>query len=198
MDHQEPTNKPLVPSRRRFQLLAGTALVSAAALPGCATPDRSGTGATMPEAATGDWFDIVRVEHRAVDALFRKLLATTDRDIETRAALRNTIADSLTNHAIEEENVLYPALRMGGQRPESEQLYREHAELKVVLAELDAMPKNHPGWLERAKALQTMVLQHVQIEETQLYPSFRSRMTPEQNAMVTRMYRREGAKFRAA
>lgn len=198
MDHQQPTNKPLVLSRRRFQLLAGTALVTAAALPGCATPDRSGTGSTMPEAATGDWFDIVRTEHRAVDALFRKLLVTTDRDIELRAALRNTISDSLTNHAIEEENVLYPSLRLAGQRPESEQLYREHAELKVVLGELDMMPKNHPGWLERAKALQAMVMQHVQIEETQLYPSFRSRMTPEQNAMVTRMYRREGAKYRAA
>lgn len=187
------------PPRRRFSKLAlagSSLLLGAGALPGCA--GMRGLGGMGGPPAGADWLEIVKFEHRAVDAAFGKLMATTDRDVEQRAELRDLIANLLTNHAVEEENVLYPALAMAGQRPESAELYREHAEVKVMLSELEIMPKNHPGWLDRARQLQQAVRQHVQVEETRLYPAMRARMSADQNAMVTQMYVREGKKYDGA
>ena len=200
MDHQQDQRlDDEQPSRRRFHKLAlagSSLLLGAGALPGCA--GLRGMGGMGGPPAGADWLEIVKFEHRAADATFAKLLATTDRDVEQRAELRELLANLLTNHAIEEENVLYPALSMAGQRVETADLYREQAEMKIMLAELEVMPKNHPGWLERVRQLQQAVRQHVQAEETRIYPAMRARMSAEQNAMVTQMYVREGKKYDGA
>lgn len=204
---------PTLSSRRRFHASAGAAIAATAVatLSGCASSrdgmpgvaggaSAAGTGAAgVGASAAGlDWLEIVKTEHRAVDAMFMELMRTTDADLAKRATLRDRIADALTNHAIEEENVLYPALQMAGITTESQQLYREHAEVKVILAELEMMPKNHPGWLARARQLQAAVQKHVGDEENRVYPGFKARLSPEQNAQVTRMYLREGAKYAGA
>ena len=54
------------------------------------------------------------------------------------------------------------------------------------------------GWLDRARQLQQAVRQHVQVEETRIYPAMRARMSADQNAMVTQMYVREGKKYDGA
>ena len=204
---------PTLFSRRRFHCTAGVAIAATAvgALSGCASSrdgmagmaggaSAAGTGAAgMGASAAGlDWLEIVKTEHRAVDAMFAELMRTTDADLAKRATLRDRIADALTNHAVEEENVLYPALQMAGIKAESQQLFREHAEVKVMLAELEMMPKDHPGWLARARQLQASIQKHVADEENRIYPGFKARLSPEQNMQVTRMYLREGAKYAGA
>lgn len=190
-----PTGSGLVlPSRRHFHRLAAAtaALGAGTGLAGCQSLGMSGQGS----AASGDWFELVRVEHRAADKLFQQVLSADDP--AARAQLQMKLADALKRHALEEENALYPALQMAGLRAEPQQLYAEHSQMKVLLAELDMMPKNHPQWMRRAQELRTLVQQHVQEEETRIYPSFRQKLSAEQNAMITAMYRREGAKFNAA
>lgn len=183
------------PSRRRFHATA-LVVVAGAGLAGCQSPGRSaGIGAARAaSAASGDWMEIVRTQHRAVDALFAKLVAT--QDPATRATLRSALADALTVHSVQEENVLYPALAMAGLRAEPQQLYAEQAQMKVLLAELDVLPNDHPNWGARVQNLRAIVQKHVADEEERIYPAFRAALTADQNVIVTARYRGEGEKFR--
>jgi hypothetical protein len=144
----------------------------------------------------GDWLDSVHIAHRAVDAAFESLLAAGEP--ARRMRLRTALADMLTVHAVhavQEESVLYPALAMAGLESEPQQLYADHAQIKVLLAELDVLPKDHPAWAARVLSLRAIVLRHAQEGESTIYPAFRAALSPDQNALVTARYRAEGEKF---
>jgi hemerythrin superfamily protein len=184
---------PARPSRRRFQ--AAAALLAGGTLAACSTPpgmpSRSQRAAARNDSA--DWMDQVRIEHRAVDAAFEKLLASND-PIE-RANLRDAVADALALHSIQEETVLYPRIALSGAAPTAQQLYADHAQVNVLLAELELLPKDHPAWATRVQNLRTIVQRHAQEEETQLYPQLRSKLPPEENRLLTVRYRQERARY---
>jgi hemerythrin superfamily protein len=183
------------PARRRFQLGAVAAVAGGTVLAGCqSNPGMTPMGPVVRADTGGDWMEMVRAEHRAVDALFQRILATNDP--AERARLRNMLSDALTRHAVQEENALYPALALAGMKTEPPQLYADHSQVKVLLAELDVLPFDHPAWPARVKHLQTIVQRHVQEEETQIYPAFARSLNPAQNAAIATRYRREGARFR--
>ena len=192
------SGSPAVPSRRRMHV-AALATLAVAGLAACqatvprVTPAAPGPPSRGERAAGGDWLDSVRIEHRAVDAAFEQLLGAGDP--ARRVRLRAALADRLTVHAVQEESVLYPALAMAGLETEPQQLYADHAQIKVLLAELDVLPKDHPAWPARVQTLRGIVQRHVQEEESTLYPSFRAALSPDQNALVTARYRAEGARF---
>ncbi|RPH42752.1 MAG: hemerythrin domain-containing protein [Burkholderiales bacterium] len=187
-----------VVSRRRFHAaavvtMAGAGLAACQAPVPRATPTEAGLPSRRAMAGGGDWLDSVRIEHRAVDAAFAQLLAAGEPALRVR--LRTALADMLTVHAVQEETVLYPALAMAGLKAEPQQLYADHAQIKVLLAELDVLPKDHPAWPARVENLRAIVLRHMQEEESKIYPSFRAALSPDQNALVTARYRAEGEKF---
>lgn len=64
----------------------------------------------------GDWVRALEAEHDLVESLFAKLLKTTDRQKAQRHMLLARIARLLNKHAMEEENVIYPALAQGGRQ----------------------------------------------------------------------------------
>ncbi len=187
-----------VPSRRRVQVaalasLAGAGLAACQAPVPRASPAEAGLPARRAMAAGGDWLDAVRIAHRAVDAAFEQLLSAGEP--AQRGRLRTALADLVTLHAVQEESVLYPALAMAGLKAEPQQLYADHAQIKVLLAELDVLPKDQPAWPIRVQNLRTLFLRHAREEETTIYPAFRAALSPEQNALVTARYRAEGEKF---
>lgn len=104
-----------------------------------------------PSVAAGDWVAALTAEHRMVQALFDKLLATDDSQALKRGGLLMKIAYALTKHAIEEENVIYPAMA-GRREADKDHLVRDHGEIKTFLYELKTTPAGDPGW--RALAME--------------------------------------------
>jgi hemerythrin superfamily protein len=143
-------------------------------------------------AGKGDWFEILKLEHRAVDTLFEQLLQTRETDKKKRTALLLAIKQGLTKHALQEEDVVYPALRENGIEADTKELYAEHADIKTYLHELEQKPKDDPNWIERVRSFHELIRHHVREEEEEIYPRFREQLSAEQNAKITKRMNAEG------
>ena len=177
------------------QSLGGLAAGAALGLfAGLALPHARKAIMQAPSLAAGDWVDALTAEHRMVRAAFDKLLATSNDEIMKREMLLTKIAYALTKHAIEEENVIYPALAEAARTDQSEHLTHDHAEVKTFIYDLRRMPSGEARWLDRARELHAQLLEHMREEEEDIFPSFRDAMPPEENAKLTRMMNWEGFK----
>ena len=145
--------------------------------------------------AAGDWFETIKVEHQLTRTIFDKMEATQDTQTSQRAALLGKLKYALTKHALEEENVLYPALRQANQTQDADHLGDEHGYVKTYLYELEVMPKDSPEWLARVRDFRTMIEHHMREEEDEIFPRFRQNLSEDQNGRITAMMNKEGFKF---
>jgi hemerythrin superfamily protein len=125
--------------------------------------------------AGGDPFDALAQDHRKVLALFERIEATENSAVARRAAMLFQAKRMLTAHALAEEDVIYPMLHDDAQRPEqAKQLYREHADIKIRLFELEHKAKDDPSWIEDLRSLHQLVQQHAKEEEETEFPKLRA------------------------
>jgi hemerythrin superfamily protein len=148
-----------------------------------------------PTALAGDWMDGLIAEHQAVLKLFDTIEATEDKALGRRMMLLGQIKHALAKHAIEEENVIYPALREAGRVEEADELTREHGYVKQYLYELENMPKTSPLFLEKVRKFRADLEEHMDEEEERLFPALRTQLTEEKNALLTRAMNKEGFKI---
>jgi hemerythrin superfamily protein len=171
-------------------------VLAAAAMAGAAVGFAANYGRKMVvQGMTSDWQEMLEAEHELVRGLFDKLEATEDGQTWIRAHTLGKIRNALGKHALQEENVLYPALREANQTHDADALNGEHGYIKTYLYELDTMPKEGPAWLDKARELRAMLDEHMRMEEKQVFPAFRAALTEEQNTRLTAAMQREGMKL---
>jgi iron-sulfur cluster repair protein YtfE (RIC family) len=153
------------------------------------------TAAQAPTIFAGDWPQALAMEHKAVLKIFDAIEATQSRAVAKRTMLLAQLKHALIKHAIEEENVVYPALRDAGQREGAEQLIREHGDIKHFLYELENMPKNSPDFLAALGSFRSEIEAHVEDEEIRQFPELFASLSEEQNRKLTRAMNREGFKL---
>ena len=83
--------------------------------------------------------------------MFDKIEATGDSEASARSRLLTKLKNALGKHALEEENVIYPALRRANFVHDADALNGEHGQVKTFLYELENMPKTGPAWLARVR-----------------------------------------------
>ncbi len=149
----------------------------------------------MSSSAGGDWVEALTTEHEMALAIFDKIEATSDDQTMMRSHLLAKLKYALTKHALEEENVVYPALRQANLTHEADELSSEHGYVKTYLYELETMANDSPEWLARVRDFRAMIEEHMREEENDIFPRFRSRLSDEQNAKLTSMVNKEGFKF---
>jgi hemerythrin superfamily protein len=173
-------------------------VIAGAALAGAAVGIAANVGrklfVQMSSGASGDWFDAIKAEHRLTLALFDKLLATDDSQTMMRTHLLGKIKYALDKHAVEEENVIYPALRQANQAHDADTLNAEHGYVKTYLYELESMAKNNPEWLARVRDFRSMLEEHMKMEENEVFPTFKRALSDTQNAKLTSLMNKEGFK----
>jgi hemerythrin superfamily protein len=176
--------------------LGQAGVLAAAAMAGAAVGLAANYGRKMvAQGMAGDWADALAAEHKAVLALFDKLEATGDEQSWIRAHILTRIRNALGKHALEEENVIYPALREANVAHDADALNAEHGYIKTYLFELDNMPKAGPAWLQRVRDFRAMLEEHMRMEEDQVFPAFRASLSDEQNAKLGAAMKREGMKL---
>ena len=144
---------------------------------------------------SGDWFDALKAEHAMTLAIFDKIEATDDDQTMMRSHLLAKLKYALTKHALEEENVVYPALRQANDTDEADDLTSDHGYVKTYLYELETLPNDDPQWIARVRDFRTMIEEHMREEENEIFPRLRGRLSEEQNAKLTAMMNKEGFKF---
>jgi hemerythrin superfamily protein len=147
------------------------------------------------EAKAGDWTAILALEHRAIEKTFEALLATQPRETARRHGLTFKLANALNKHALQEENVVYPAIRKRN-RDAAGNLVADHAEIKSLLSDLQfGLDRADPQWLATAYTLRDKVVSHARLEEESVFPRIREAMTADENAALTRRMNWEGMKI---
>jgi hemerythrin superfamily protein len=143
----------------------------------------------------GDWLDSLKAEHEMALAIFDKIEATEDDQTMMRSHLLTKLKYALTKHALEEENVVYPALRQANETEEADELNSDHGYVKTYLYELENLPNDDPQWIARVRDFRAMIEEHMREEENEIFPRLRSRLSDEQNAKLTSAMNKEGFKF---
>lgn len=130
---------------------------------------------TMRAMAGTDPFDALAQDHQKVLALFDRIEMTGNSAIARRNAMLLQLKHMLTAHALAEEDIVYPMLCDDAHRREqANKLYRDHAEVKVKLFELEHKAKDDPTWIEDLRTLHRMIATHAREEEQIEFPKLRA------------------------
>lgn len=118
-----------------------------------------------------DPFKLMKQDHKKAQELFDRICETTNRAEKTREDLFEELKNELNAHAHMEEEVFYPSVK---NVPETHEItlesYEEHHVMKILLNELDKMPKDSDEWLAKFKVLKENVEHHVKEEEHVMFP----------------------------
>ena len=139
-------------------------------------PPFAGRAIGSIRAMTGtDPFDALAQDHQKALAMFEAIEATDNSATTRRAAMLFQLKRMLMAHALAEEDIIYPMLRDDAHRHEQAvKLYRDHAEVKVKLFELEHRAKDDPSWMTELRALHHMIEAHAREEEQMEFPKLRA------------------------
>ena len=143
-------------------------------------------------AAAGNWADSLAAEHKAVLALFDKMLKTDDSQTKKRALLLLQLGHALDKHAYAEEHVVYPCLRENNDASVAELLETEHGEVKTFLHRLANMPKDSPQWLGVVREFRDSVAHHAAMEENEVFPQLRASIDEAMDKRITKEVNKAG------
>ena len=143
---------------------------------------------------TGDWEKQMKAEHRALRKVLKAMSDSDDSAAAQRVALVQTAADLLTRHAVEEENIIYPALKASGMTSAVKAQLDDHADMRSMIRELETLAPEDPLWLDTAKRLKNLVYRHMRQEEQELFPVLHEAALSGDNERLTQLVRREGLK----
>lgn len=148
-----------------------------------------------PTALAGNWDEALAAEHAATRKVFDALEATDETNTTKRAMLLAHLKHALMKHAIEEENVIYPAMRDAGQRAAADELNKEHGYVKQYLYDLENIPRASPAWIAKLREFRRDIEAHMDEEENTLFPMLRAELSDEKNKALTLTMNKEGFKI---
>jgi hemerythrin superfamily protein len=123
-----------------------------------------------------DVITMLRDDHKAVRALFRKYEATGDDATKTRQKLVEEITQELLAHAAAEEQVFYAAVKrdVPSERDDVLEGHEEHRVAERLLDELSTLPPDDETFHAKVTVLIEAVRHHVKEEEDDLFPAVRA------------------------
>ena len=124
-------------------------------------------------ADTNDITQLIEKDHREVERMFQQLLGGEAAD---RATVATQLCTALKVHTEVEEQVAYPAMRKAvpsGDQKIDEGI-KEHDEAARLIAQLEQLDVDDPAFESTLLELQAAVQHHVQEEESEILPPFRT------------------------
>ena len=147
-------------------------------------------------AARHGWLAAVLDHHEQIEEAFANVVHTDE--AATRRAAQTRLGIVLTAHAIAEESVLYPALARIGDRSLAESAYKEQAEAKMNIAELERIAPMSGEYLEKLEALRKAVAHHVFQEEGTWFVELATKAPMPEQDRIEQRYESEFARYMGA
>ncbi len=117
-------------------------------------------------------------QHRDVEETFSVIEGSTDPDEKMR--IFEKLADSLAIHAAIEEHQFYPAVKAQNTEYILLESVEEHLGMKRVIADLMKLQPDDESFDAKISVLRELVMNHVEEEETELFPQVKQLMDDEQ------------------
>jgi hemerythrin superfamily protein len=141
-----------------------------------------------------DPFKLLIEDHRMILATLDQMLEEPKESTVRRSSLYLALKRKLAKHALAEEDVVYPLLHNEGQDTEaSKELYDEHADMKILLFELEELLKSGEDWGRQVRSLRDLIQDHVNEEEQAVFPKLRQIFGERQLIKVSGQISREEA-----
>ncbi len=119
-------------------------------------------------------FDVLEQDHREVEEWFDEYDEIQDDD-DRKSELAEKICTALKVHSQIEEEILYPQARQATQDNELiDEAVVEHATVKNLIAEIEAMEVGDDLYDAKIRVLGEMVKQHMKEEEEELFQEIES------------------------
>ncbi len=182
-------------ARRAERLIITLAAAVAGVFAGLAIARARRTALKARMALSGDWERQFKAEHRRLRRVVKEMAEAEVGAPARRAALLAEFEEKLTRHALEEENVVYPALKSAGADEPVRALVEDHAEMKALVRSLERLGPEDPLWEPQSKALKDLFYRHAREEERELFPLLHELADRPRNRVLTRLVRREGARL---
>ncbi len=112
-----------------------------------------------------DAIELLKKDHREVEALFSEFQKTSGEKTKEKIALK--ICTELKIHAIIEEEIFYPAIRGKVDDDDIDEALVEHDGAKVLINEIEAGGSKSDFFDAKVKVLQEEIEHHVKEEEKQ-------------------------------
>jgi len=122
-----------------------------------------------------DAIAILKADHKAVEALFKKYEGLGDRAVATKRKVVDQMIKELSVHAAIEEQVFYPGVRSANAEIKDVVLegLEEHHIVKWTLSELEKMDPEDERFDAKVTVLMESVRHHVEEEEGEMFPEVR-------------------------
>jgi len=137
--------------------------------------------------------DVIKSDHRKVDKLYEEYKGT--KDVKKQQELAWTITKELVQHSEVEQMLVYPLLKLRGEKAASgtnqklhDRSLEEHQEIRELLYDLDNTKvddPSHPGKLKKAIAA---VQEHVKEEESEVLPIIEKNYTLEERQRLGKAF----------
>lgn len=137
--------------------------------------------------------DIIRMDHNKVSMLFKQIEESNDpQKIEEYFG---QIYKDLSVHSEAEEQVIYPAVRSF--YGETQELYEEQAEMKVMLEELKSLNASDPNFKSKVERLKTAVMAHVRQEENTMFAAIKNNCSNDQQEQLATQFKAAKSQLQA-
>lgn len=131
--------------------------------------------------------DVIRMDHQKVNVLFAEI-QQSDNPQKIQEYFGQLYQD-LTAHAEAEERVVYPAVRPFYGEGDTQELYDEQAQMKVMLDQIKALSPSSPEFKNQVKQLMDIVMDHVRQEESTMFSAIRNNCSSEQSEQLATQFK---------
>ncbi len=131
--------------------------------------------------------DVIRMDHQKVNVLFTQIDGTDD--LQKIQEYFGQIYKDLTAHSEAEEAVVYPAVRSFYGEHDTQELYDEQAQMKVMLDNIKAMNPASAEFKTQLNRLREMVMDHVRQEESTMFAAIRNNCSDEQKEQLATQFK---------
>lgn len=137
--------------------------------------------------------DVIRMDHQKVNLLFGQIDGTSDP--QKIQEFFGQIYKDLTVHAEAEEQVVYPTVRPFYGDSDTQELYDEQAEMKVMLDSIKSLSPGSPEFKQQLQRLKDVVMDHVRQEESTMFAAIRNNCSDQQKEQMATQFKAAKAKL---
>ncbi len=131
-----------------------------------------------------DVIDVLTADHRNVERMFAELEGIDESGGEAARTRRKDLVDQavmeLVKHSVAEEAEVYPAVKRKVSNTEAERAKHEHAEAEETMKRLEGLAPDDPQFDAELALLMHEIREHVQEEESEIFPHMRSIFSPDE------------------
>ena len=141
-----------------------------------------------------DAIKMLKDDHKKVKGLFRDYEAAGDNAYKTKLKIAMTACNELEVHSMLEEEIFYPAVAAKTDEEGKDLVLEgieEHAQVKILIAELREMTPEDQTFDAKFKVLTEDVEHHIREEEEEMLPDARAKLGEELDALGAKMEARK-------